>query len=69
MSLRALRDAKKYYLFVAGGILLIMIALGKAGRNAALYALLLASLVFYLEERKRPHYSTNADGNLLILLP
>ncbi|WP_460953613.1 hypothetical protein [Spirosoma litoris] len=69
MSLRALRDAEKYYLFVAGGILLILFALGKAGRHAALYALLLAGLVFYLEERKRPRYSTDADGNLLILLP
>ena len=69
MSLRALRDAEKYYLFVAGGILLILFALGKAGRNAALYCLLLAAFVFYKEELKRPRYSNDADGNLLILLP
>ncbi|ADB36737.1 hypothetical protein [Spirosoma linguale] len=69
MSLRALRDAEKYYLFVAGGILFILFALGKAGRNAALFCLLLAGLVFLLEERKRPKYSTDSQGNLLILLP
>ncbi|MBN8823876.1 MULTISPECIES: hypothetical protein [unclassified Spirosoma] len=69
MSLRALRDAEKYYLFVAGGILLILFALGKVGRHAALYCLLLACVVFYIEERKRPRYSNDADGNLLILLP
>ena len=69
MSLRALRDAEKYYLFVAGGILAILFALGKAGRNAALYSLLLAAFVFLKEERKRPRYSNDSEGNLLILLP
>lgn len=69
LSLRGLLNGERVYLYLVALAFAGFIIAGRFSRNTWIWAGLLAIVVFGNEERKRPRYTMEPNGNLSITIP